>query len=227
MAVCITKWLDSKPLLMMSSAFGDAPQDKCKRWSKEARVHLEVPRPQAVSKYNKFMGGVDMSDRMILYYRNGYRTNKWTLRTIMHFTDLSTSNAWIQYRHDQLQVGKQRKDIMDFLNFKRTLGSEMISTVESDEGENTEEEENSEVDGSEDEDEEYGAGKPARKKIRPLPGKEFRKRKAEHMPEMVKSKNAKRCRREGCNGKGRVRCTTCKLFLCLTCERNCYKAFHE
>ncbi len=36
-----------------------------------------------------------------------------------------------------------------------------------------------------------------------------------HLPEMIGLKNAMRCRQLGCTGRTRVRCMTCKVFLCL------------
>lgn len=46
-----------------------------------------------------------------------------------------------------------------------------------------------------------------------------------HLPEVAKLKNAARCRAKGCSGKTRVQCVTCKMFLCLQADRNCYTAF--
>lgn len=154
------------------------------------------------------MGGVDLNDRMISYYRNKYRTNRWTLRTILHFFDLASVNVWLLYRKDEkVKRGKPMK----FLDFRITLAEQMI-TGKLDESES-----------ASDEDEE----EPPSKRIK-LPCKEARMKGASHMPEIVDLPNPNRCRNELCRkGKSRVRCMRCNMFLCLTKDRNCYLEFHS
>ena len=84
----------------MSSAHGLPPQDKSKRWSKGEKKYIEVDRPAIIQQYNAKMGGVDLCDRMMSFYRMSARTHKWTIRTIMHFIDLAVVNSWFQYRGD-------------------------------------------------------------------------------------------------------------------------------
>ncbi|KAK7918765.1 hypothetical protein WMY93_010049 [Mugilogobius chulae] len=53
----------------------------CEQWSKTEQKYVTVTRPNIVCEYNSKMGGVDMSDRMMSYYRMCVRTKKWTIRT--------------------------------------------------------------------------------------------------------------------------------------------------
>lgn len=39
--VCLTKWMDRKSVVLLSSAFGAKPEYKCKRWSKEEKKKLK------------------------------------------------------------------------------------------------------------------------------------------------------------------------------------------
>lgn len=85
------------------------------------RVKIYVPRPIIVKQYNENMGGVGLCDCIIAYYRMEYRTNKWTLRTIMHFIDLAVVNSWILYIQDLKRKNTPEKKIPQFLNFRITL----------------------------------------------------------------------------------------------------------
>ena len=64
---------------------------------RKRETYLEVQRPHVLKKYNENMGGIDLCDRMIVHYRIVAKTEKWTVRTIFHFIDISVSNSWIEY----------------------------------------------------------------------------------------------------------------------------------
>ena len=80
--VCIVQWFDNKEVLSVSNESGAFPCDTCRRWSKEDQAFINVPRPVLIKQYNDKMGGVDLSDRMIAYYRIAARTRKWTIRLL-------------------------------------------------------------------------------------------------------------------------------------------------
>ncbi|KAI4818153.1 hypothetical protein KUCAC02_011513, partial [Chaenocephalus aceratus] len=94
----VVKWYDNKPVLMMSVVHGTEPEDTCQRWDKKLKQYLTVSRPSIVREYNLKMGGVDLIDRLISYYRMSARTKKCTMRMLMHFTDLALANSWLLYR---------------------------------------------------------------------------------------------------------------------------------
>eukprot|EP00066_Takifugu_rubripes_P028317 XP_011617583.1 PREDICTED: uncharacterized protein LOC105418761 [Takifugu rubripes] len=80
-----------------------------------------------VREYNLKMGGVDLIDRMISYYRMSSRTKKWTMRMLMHFTDLALANSWLLYRKDLATCGAPRKSIMQFLEFRMEVARTFLA----------------------------------------------------------------------------------------------------
>jgi hypothetical protein len=71
------------------------------------------------------MGGVDLLDQYMAYYRIFIKSKKWNSRIIFHFVDLTISAAFIEYRQDCLKNNIPEKSILNLLNFRMTLGSTM------------------------------------------------------------------------------------------------------
>lgn len=207
---CLVKWMDNKAITFASNHIGEEPVGLCRRWSKKEKAYKDVPRPAVVEEYNRNMGGVDMSDRMLSLYTTTQRTKKWTVRTMIFIADLAAVNSWLQYKEDSALLGVPKKDILGLLEFKMSLAHYLLSKDKSD---------------AESDDE------PPRKllkaKVVPLPPEPKRTAKANHMPELVNQGFSSRCRNPGCSQRTKFRCTTCHIFLCVTTMRNCYKQFHS
>ncbi|XP_039298104.1 piggyBac transposable element-derived protein 1-like [Nilaparvata lugens] len=212
-SVAVVEWNDNKPIYLMSSKEGKTPMDECRRWCKKQKKYIDVSRPNIVTSYNQYMGGVDMNDRLISYYRNFYKTKKWTLIIIMHFFTLAVVNAWVQYRNDRKILGRPKKEISDLMDFMMEISEHLTESGDKDSSSEEELEE------------EQGPPPQKRKRLPPLPA---RLKKAGHMPEALEMKNPARCRRPGCStGKSRIKCRRCDVFLCLTKDKNCYELFHQ
>ncbi|KAI5709629.1 hypothetical protein M8J76_004584 [Diaphorina citri] len=212
--ICIVKWFDNKPVLLVSSKEGMNPLDECRRYSKAEGEHIQVPRPLIVKSYNENMGGVDFLDRVISYYRIMARTRKWTVRLIFHFIDFALAAGWIEYRRAQFALRKPRRLILDYLEFREHIDEFLRHTTDSDAS-----------------DSDYDGPSPAKhhRALQPLPSDALRKSKREmHMPEFPNPAKKNRCRLPGCNANtARIRCSKCQVFLCLQEQRNCFKLFHE
>lgn len=198
--LCVVKWYDNKPVVMLSTVHSEQPEDTCQRWSKKGKKYVTVTRPSIVREYNSKMGGVDMSDRMMTV-----RTKKWTIHMLMHFMDLALANSWLLYRRDNQENGTPRKSIMKFLEFRMVVAQVFLSKCDVlHAGAHVTEEEI-----------ENGHLPPPGKKSRVTP-----------IPHISVRFSPMRCRAQGCTGKSRVRCMTCNVHLCLQSERNCFAAFH-
>jgi len=54
------------------------------RWSSHEHSVVAVNCPSIVKEYNKFMGGVDLSDMLLSIYRIDRRSSKWYLRIVFY-----------------------------------------------------------------------------------------------------------------------------------------------
>lgn len=80
--VCAVGWYDTNPVLMLSTVQAEEPLGTCWRWCKKVKRYVAGTWPNIVCKYNSKMGGVDLNDRMMSYYRMNIRTRKWTVQRL-------------------------------------------------------------------------------------------------------------------------------------------------
>nr|XP_050037660.1 piggyBac transposable element-derived protein 3-like [Dermacentor andersoni] len=207
----VVRWYDNKPITFLSSLHGQEPQDTCRRWSRKEKKHIDVPRPDIVRMYNVSMGGVDMADRIISYYRIKARVNKWTIRAIFHLFDIALSNSWVQYTRDMRSLKKQRKEILKYMQFRQSVAETFVA-----QGKKQDDTE------SENEAEWHPPSKQARLSLG-----EHQERSTSHCPRLADTANAARCRLQGCNMKIKFFCTKCRLFFCITKDRRCFEIAHR
>lgn len=155
------------------------------------------------------MGGVDLVDRYVSYYRIQIKTKKWTARLFTHFLDLAVCNAWIQYQRDTQAMGTPKKEVLSQLQFKQDIAETLIR-------------------GNPAPNNKQRHDTPAADNTRPvqLPNIDTRSDRFDHFPEFCSLKNAMRCRNDNCKGKTRVKCIRCNVFLCLH-GKNCSVKFHN
>lgn len=76
----VVSWFDNKIVNTLSSYAGCTPEGETKRMFREKKEHRMISCPRSVMIYNNYMGGVDLLDSMLGYYRIQIRSKKWYLR---------------------------------------------------------------------------------------------------------------------------------------------------
>ncbi|XP_040073998.1 piggyBac transposable element-derived protein 2-like [Ixodes scapularis] len=78
--VIVVKWYDNRSVTTASTFAGAQPVTTVMRWDRREKKSVQVECPSAVVTYNKYMGGVDLLDALIAYYRIQLRSKKVYLK---------------------------------------------------------------------------------------------------------------------------------------------------
>lgn len=209
--IVITKWKDNKAVYLASTCSGKIPETSVSRWDKTSRSYKDVQCPNVVQMYNGKMGGVDLLDQSMEYYRTFFRTRKWTVKVILHFFDLAIVNSWQEYRRDCEANGIPKNRVKKLLAFRMEVGEYLR------EGCPTEPE-------CSDDEEVMDTSDRSRNRPKPLPcfGKRFDNFK--HFPKVDNILSPRRC--SNCSGRTKTKCVKCDIYLCLAKDKNCFTTFH-
>ena len=96
--VSVVCWFDNKVVTLLSNFIGSEPSIEVKRFSRKDMCHINISCPGIVTIYNKHMGGVDLLDSLLGYYRNKIRSKKWYHQIFFHLLDMSIITAWILWQ---------------------------------------------------------------------------------------------------------------------------------
>lgn len=211
-SVACVKWFDNKCVALASNYIGIGKPDKANRYDKATKQKITIDRPQIVKEYNLNMGGVDLMNQMISYYRISIRSKKWTLRMITHFIDFAIVNSWIEYKIDCAKAEVPKRQVMDLLAFRMRLANQLVYNQTA-------------VRGTARTTGEESQPKAARAQQKePRTDLCVRFDNHGHYPEC--SNERLRCKLEACNLKSTVLCEKCKVHLCFNKNKNCFRAYH-
>ncbi|GBP38172.1 PiggyBac transposable element-derived protein 3 [Eumeta japonica] len=213
--IVLVKWKDTKAVLTASNCTGGTEIELVQRYDKKNKCYIDVDAPKIVTTYNSFMGGVDVLDQSIEYYRSFMKTQKWTLKIILHFVDLAMVNAWRLYRCDSIAKGVPKSNIRDLLSFRFEVAETLLNTPYRD---------RREASPLHEDPSEPRAGR-YRPATCPSVGKRFDG--YEHFPAFDELKAPRTCRYEGCSSRSKIRCRKCDVYLCISREKDCFYKYHN
>lgn len=94
----VVKWLDNKPVHVVTTKVLDAEQGTALRRKKGKKEKVAVSCPSVIQYYNRHMGGVDLHDRLKVAYGVDRRSKcRFYLRLAFDFFDQCMVNSWIAY----------------------------------------------------------------------------------------------------------------------------------
>ena len=112
--VTLVRWKDNKVVTVASTLYGKEPMKRARRYIKDQGGRVEIDQPNAISFYNKTMGGVDRMDQNIGAYMINIRNKKWWWPLFRFCVDLAVNNAFQLYRLQPLNQGQKRLDLLGF-----------------------------------------------------------------------------------------------------------------
>lgn len=207
----LVSWYDNKIVTVMSTYVGSNPTIEVSRFSRKDKKHVTVQCPQAIKVYNNYMGGVDLLDSMLGYYRIQIRSKKWYLRIFFHLIDLYCVNAWILWR----RKNTDDDDYLPLVDFKLAIAEALCSihtTIPRKRGRRGQPIEN------------LLEEKKKRQPATEVPLVEVLLDGVDHLP--IWEETRQRCKYPGCTGKSFIKCQKCQIHLCLNKERNCFYKVH-
>ena len=216
--ITAVKWHDNRSVSLLSSFVNSHPVEDCKRYDKKTKKEVVVAQPNIVSAYNKHMGGVDLHDQSMAYYRMFFRSRKYYLRLVFHLIDMAVVNSWRLLRRVENDKDVAYYNQTSLCEFKLRLADALMMC-------------NKDVlkkrgrPSGETVQNEFAKKKKGGNATKGLPEESIRKDSVGHWP----SQNEKRgtCKYPGCSGKVRMFCQKCKVHLCCEPNRNCYQMFHQ
>jgi hypothetical protein len=83
--ISVIKWMDKKEILVASNYFDPAVSGEVSRRDKDGR-RKHISCPLAIVQYNKYMGGVDLSNQKINYYAIDRKSKRNWIRIFLVFS---------------------------------------------------------------------------------------------------------------------------------------------
>ena len=101
-----------------------------KRCDRSKKQRLSINCPAIVDMYNNSMGGVEVVDALISYYRILIKSKKYYLRVFFHLVDLCVVNAWLLCRRDCKSFDVPQNRQKDLLAFRVSFADALTNLID-------------------------------------------------------------------------------------------------
>ncbi|XP_034151846.1 piggyBac transposable element-derived protein 4-like [Esox lucius] len=195
-----TKWMDNREVSMCSTIHPAYSGDTVQRRQKSREGHWETSHiqiPTPIIEYNKYMGGVDLSDQLIQYYSVHHITKRWYRTLFLHFLDIAITNSYIL--HQELCQSAQSRPLTHEA-FVEQLAAELCGVTLA------------------------VAATPKLTGHTPLPTRETTDQSSRATAGRLR---CELCKRNGVKKDTPWKCGECDVPLCLLADRNCFHLWHS
>ena len=118
------KWKDKRVVSMLSTIHDDTMISKERR-NRQASGGVEtIQKPLIIEEYNQYMGGVDKSDQLVVYYGFRRSSKKWWKRAFFHLMELTMVNAYILYCYNT-----PKKERITHLKFRLDVAKALLEAA--------------------------------------------------------------------------------------------------
>ncbi|KAH7964133.1 hypothetical protein HPB51_027629 [Rhipicephalus microplus] len=124
--VVLLRWLDNGIVNIASAQVGCGLVGVTSKWSDASKERIEIPSPEAILVYNKFMGGVDKLAFVMALYPMKAKSRKWPVRVMCHFISLALANSWLEYVRDASNQRLPKRKALDMLAFQTDVALALV-----------------------------------------------------------------------------------------------------
>ena len=118
------KWKDKRVVSMLSTIHYDTMISKeCRNQQTPGGVET-IRKPLIIKDYNQYMGGVDKSDQLVVYYGLRRSSKKWWKRVFLHLMELTMVNTYILYCYNT-----PKKERITHLKFRLDVAKALLEAV--------------------------------------------------------------------------------------------------
>ena len=208
--VSYLRWYDKRIVNIASNFARVSPVSFIQRYDSKLKKEVDVARPDIIKRYNQSMGGVDLADCLIAFYRISLRSKKYYMQLVFHMLDMAITNSWLLYKRDAAKLNLPKKEVLALLPFKLSVANALAKKGKvqinkrgrpSSEGQTS-----------------------TAKRARSAPEDIIRFDQIGHFPATETNRN--RCKNANCSGKTKFICKKCKVNLCITLTSNCFSLYH-
>ena len=204
------RWIDNGMVQDISSFIGPDIGHVINRWSSKDKAIVNVSCPNIIHQYNRYMGGVNLWDMLMVLYRVNVGTKKWYFHIIYYCINIAILNVWLIYKRHCQQKNLSRSNIMQLLEFQTRIANSLLQEKKA-------------IVGRPKSNVILQLSKKRKSAAAGTPADEIRCDNIDHLPEFAeKQQHCSLCK----TGYSCIFCVKCKVHLCLVTNHNCFKKFH-